>query len=388
MMPSSRRTIATLGITLTLGYASSIYLLAALAKPMARDIGVAPSLIFLALTAALLVQVVAGVWVGRLTDRRGGRPVLIVASGLFAFGLAWLSVVRDPMQLFLAWLVLGLAMSAGLYETAFAALVGWFGAEARGPMTGVTLVAGFASTIGWPLTSWLEYQLGWRAACLTWAAAHLLVALPLHRSLPRRAMAVPHSAAVLARPVPGQTRALIALALAFALLAGIGSAMAATLPQVLTALGAAPVAAIAAAALLGPAQVAARFGEALVLRRLHPLHSALFATALVATGTLWLTMFGPWGSAFAAAIYGAGIGLFTIARGALPLALFGEQDYGARLGLVSLPGRLLQALAPYGFAFGLERSPRSSLAILAGAAIVALLFLLQLPCRRPIEKPT
>jgi hypothetical protein len=46
-----------------------------------------------------------------------------------------------------------------------------------------------------------------------------------------------------------------------------------------------------------------------------------------------------------------GNGILTIARGTLPLAIFGPKDYGYRLGLIGAPARMAQAAAP--LAFGL-----------------------------------
>ena len=175
-----RRAVLTLGVTQTIGYACSSYLPATLAKPMAADVGMSTSGVFLAFSAALLLQAVTGPRVGRLVDQRGGRPPLTAASLLFAAGLVGLAISHTPAALIASWLIIGLGMSAGLYDIAFAGLVGWFGVDARRSITGVTLIAGFASTIGWPLTAWLEHEIGWRGACLVWAALNILIALPLH----------------------------------------------------------------------------------------------------------------------------------------------------------------------------------------------------------------
>lgn len=383
MSLSSRRATLTLGVTQTIGYASSIYLPATLAEPMARSAGITPSVVFMALSAALLLQVVSGPWIGRLVDRRGGRAPLAFASLLFAAGLAGLALSETAIQLFVAWFVVGLAMAAGLYDTAFAALVGWLGSDARRPITGVTLIAGFASTIGWPLTGWLEHHLGWRGACLVWAGANLALALPLHLSLPRgptvgpRLDDPPHGTAW----SRGDGARMALVALAFAMLAAVGSAMSAALPRTLVVLGAEPAAAVAAAALLGPAQVAARLGELLLVRRIHPLQSGRLAAVFVAVGIGLLAAAGPGAALAAAGLYGAGIGLFTIVRGSLPLALFGDKDYGHRLGVLSVPGRLLQAISPFLFALGAERSPRLALGGLVAACLLAMLALAMLRVR-------
>jgi len=123
---------------------------------------------------------IAGPTAGRVIDRWGGRGVLAVSNLVLALGLTLLGFASSAGALFAAWCVLGLGMALGLYEAAFAALVRLHGANARGPITGITLIAGFASTVGWPVTALLTAQYGWRASCLAWAAAHIMIALPMN----------------------------------------------------------------------------------------------------------------------------------------------------------------------------------------------------------------
>lgn len=380
-----RRAVLTLGVTQTIGYACSSYLPATLAKPMAADVGMSTSGVFLAFSAALLLQAVTGPRVGRLVDQRGGRPPLTAASLLFAAGLVGLAISHTPAALIASWLIIGLGMSAGLYDIAFAGLVGWFGVDARRAITGVTLIAGFASTIGWPLTAWLEHEIGWRGACLVWAALNILIALPLHLTLPRAPAPRPapaHDAPPVSdTAAPGDTGKMVLMATAFAVLAAIGSAMSAHLPSMLSALGVGPAAAVGAAALVGPAQVAARLAEFALVRRIHPLVSGRVAVAMFPIGAGLLIAFGSIAAAPFTILYGAGNGLFTIVRGALPLALFGDRNYGRRLGVLNVPARLLQAVSPFVFALMLERSANLALGIMAVGSVLALGALLAL--RKP-----
>lgn len=381
-----RRAVLTLGTTQTIGYACSSYLPAGLAVPMAKAVGAPVSLVFLAFSGAMLLQAVLGPAIGRWVDRDGGRAPLAVASLVFTAGLVGLGLSQAAWHLGLAWGVMGLGMALGLYDTAFAGLVGWFGQDARRSITGVTLIAGFASTIGWPLTAWLEAHVGWRGACFAWAALNLALALPLHLSLPRGAAF--HKAAsatpATAETPPADPRAwtnLALIALAFALMASIGSAMAAHLPLVLKAAGASPAAAVAAAALVGPAQVVARIGEFVLVRRIHPLVSGRVAVLFFPLGAALLLGLGPGAAAVFTVLYGAGNGLYTIVRGALPLALFGTGDYGARLGAINVPARLAQAASPFIFALLLERSLSLAVGVFAGLGLVAVAAMLML--RRP-----
>src|SRR5271169_4544881 len=182
---NSNRTIITVavGTAQTLAWASSYYLPAILAAPIARYLRLASSWVFGAFSCALLVSALLGPIAGRAIDSRGGRNVLVLSNVVFAIGLAGLGLANGTLGLILAWLVIGAGMATGLYDAAFGTLAGLFGRSARGPITGITLMAGFASTIGWPLTSLLNTQLGWRDACFIWAGAHLLLGIPLHRLL-------------------------------------------------------------------------------------------------------------------------------------------------------------------------------------------------------------
>src|SRR3984957_9813148 len=172
--------VASLGSTQALAWASSYYLPAVLAAPIARDIGLSPPWIYAALSLGLGVSAVLGPLLGRWIDVHGGRPVLCGSNLTFAAGLCALAFAAGPISLIFAWVLLGGAMAAGLYESAFAALTRLYGHDSRGPITGITLIAGFASTVGWPTTALLEHSFGWRGACLAWAALHLAVGLPLN----------------------------------------------------------------------------------------------------------------------------------------------------------------------------------------------------------------
>ena len=153
--PKRWHTVATLGTAQTLSWASSYYLPAMLAAPMARDLGLATPTVFAAFSMALILSALVGPAAGRAIDRHGGRPVLMATNIAFAAGLALLGLAQGPLTLCLAWALIGLAMGSGLYEAAFAALVRLYGHDSRNAITGITLIAGFASTVGWPLSVFL-----------------------------------------------------------------------------------------------------------------------------------------------------------------------------------------------------------------------------------------
>lgn len=382
---SQARAVVPLGVTQTLAGASSYYLPAILAGPMSRDLGVSASTVFAAFSMALIISAIVGPWSGRLIDSYGGRPVLMGTSGLFAFGLATLSLVDGAPGLFAAWALLGLAMGSGLYEGAFAALVRLYGHGARNAITGVTLMAGFASTLGWPLSAWLEVQLGWRGACLVWAVVHVLLGLPLHACIPRSDSAVrpsplPLAGAALSPMPPGSPPAWAPVALAFVFSATwfVSSAMAAHLPRLMEAAGVSFTVAVTVGTLLGPAQVVGRLLEIGFLRRVHPLVSARLAVLAHPTAALVLLAFGPLFAPLFALLHGVGTGILTIARGTLPLVLFGSQGYGARQGRLMLPARVTQALAPLAFSILLDWLQAGALWVTSGLALAAFTVLMAL----------
>lgn len=339
--------VATLGTAQTLAWASSYYLPAILAGPIAAGIGVASTWVFGAFSGALLIAAFAGPAVGRLIDRHGGRGVLVSSNIVLACGLLVLAAAHGAVLLCIAWAVLGVGMALGLYDAGFAALTALYGTEARGPITGITLLAGFASTVSWPLSTFLNDTFGWRETVLVWAALNIVIGLPLNLLLPVPAHIADPAAQRVRRRIGWKPyREMFLLAFVFAAAWFVTGAMAAHLPQLLERAGATPFAAIAAAALVGPAQVAARLVEFLLLRRGHPLVSARFAAVLHPVGAAVLMLLGPPAAAAFAVLYGAGNGLLTIARGTVPLAVFGPDGYGERTGLLGAPARAAQAFAP------------------------------------------
>jgi MFS family permease len=383
--------VAALGTTQTIAWASSYYMPAILANPIAQSLHLPTSVFFGLFSGALLVSAVIGPWVGRLIDRHGGRGLLAASNLVIAAGLIILAAAHGIAGLVSAWVVLGIGLGTGLYDPAFAALSWLYGREARSAITGITLIAGFASTIGWPLTALLLHQWGWRVACLSWAGLNILLAAPLNwLTIPQRERAAARTPAAVQLPTPDPPRvAMPILAFFFSATWFVQGAMAAHLPGLLQAAGASSTAAIAAAALVGPAQVGARIVEFSLLRSLHPLTSARLAALLHPIGAIFLVVFGAPGIAAFALLHGAGNGMITIAKGTLPLAFFGPQGYGWRSGLLSTPARVLQSAAPFLFGLLFDRVGIGAIGLSAGLCLAAfgLLFLLR-PCRAIPKTPS
>jgi predicted MFS family arabinose efflux permease len=377
--------VTALGIAQTLAWGSSYYLPAILADPISRDIGVPRSLPFAALSVALLIAAFAGPAIGRRIDRHGGRGILAISNVVLAAGLALLAAANGALALFAAWAVLGVGMALGLYDSAFAALTALYGSKARGPITGITLFAGFASTLSWPLTTVLNDAIGWRETVLVWAAINLVVALPLNLTLPvtRRFHASGPAASLKIGWKP--YREMLLLAFVFAAGWFVTGAMAAHLPRLLETAGVSPTEAIAAAALVGPAQVAARLAELVLARQIDPLISGRIAALLHPVGAAIFAVVGPSAAIAFSLFYGAGNGLLTIARGTVPLAVFGPHGYGERTGLLGAPARAAQALAPFVFGILLDEMGTAVIAVSAALSLGAFVALVAVrPARNAV----
>jgi MFS family permease len=379
---SKARVVTVLGTTQTLAWGSSYYLPAILAAPIAEDLGLSRALVFGVFSGSLLLTALLGPAAGRAIDQRGGRDVLALSNVIFALGLFLMAFAHGLPMLALSWFIIGIAMAMGLYDAAFAALAGLYGKDARSSIVGITLFAGFASTVGWPLTALMEVEWGWRGACLGWAALHFLFCLPLNRFLIPQAPPPPPKVA--APPLSAEEsrerkRDMILLAFVLASASFSSTALGAHLPGLLQSAGTTLAAAIAAGALMGPAQVAARVVEFTMMRKMNPLFSARIAAGAHPVAVALLLMLGAPFAALFVIIHGAGNGLLTITRGTLPLALFGPVGYGQRQGFITAPARASQAFAPLLFGLLLDDYGAASLWLTAllGVAAVAALFMMR-----------
>ncbi|MGV2184028.1 MFS transporter [Rhizobium rhizogenes] len=352
--PALRTIIPVLGVTQILAWGSSYYLLAVLAKPISGDTGWPLAWVVGGLSLGLLVAGIISPRVGDSIQRLGGRLVLATSAVFLAFGMIGLALSPNLPIYIASWLVLGVGMGAGLYDAAFATLGRIYGQSARTAITTLTLFGGFASTVCWPLSAFFVSEFGWRTTCLIYAAIHLVVLLPLYVfALPKE----PRQNTIaretykdgdtdIDRPVPPESKFLFALiALVIMISSMVSALLSVHLLTILQARDIALAAAVALGAIVGPAQVGARTIEMLISRFHHPIWTKFASTAFVATGVglLWLGL-----PIVAAALifYGAGIGIESIARGTLPLAVFGERHYPAIMGRIAMPSLIGQAASP------------------------------------------
>jgi len=341
--------VSALGIAQILVWGSSYYLIAVLARPIQAATGWNYTWIAGGLSLGFLISGLASPKVGRLIDQFGGRPVLGCSAIILALGMVLLAVAPNELCYLGAWVVLGLGMGAGLYDPAFAALGRLYGDQARSAITLTTLWGGFASTLCWPLSQMLVNQIGWRGTCWAYAAIDLAIVLPLYLfGLPREPRHPPatRATAKAAGIVPANMRLSFWLvAVNTTVSAVVMTVISVHLIALLQDGGASAAAAVALGALIGPAQVGARLVEMVLARKYHPVWTMGIATILTAAG-LALVFAAP---AFAAAgilLYGTGAGLRSIARGSVPLAIFGRDGYATLMGRLAMPALIAQSAAP------------------------------------------
>lgn len=396
--------VSGIGVAQLLAFGSTLYLLAVLAGPIAADTGWASSWVVGGLSLGLVVSGVLSPLVGRLIAARGGRVVLAASAVLLAAGLATLAAASVLPVYLLAWAVIGMGMAAGLYTPAFSALGQLYGVRARAAITTVTLFGALASTVSWPLTAAIESQLGWRAACLIWAGVHLVVTLPVYLTVMRTGRggaadavetdgssgeapsnAPPRTARSAERqhagaPASGTTRALL---IALMTIVGVVGSANATIYSVhilsiLQGFGLTLAAAVALGAVVGPAQLASRFLDLLLARRFHPVWTMVASCCLSAAGFAALLAQIPY-LALALVLFGAGLGLGSIAAGTVPLAVFGPVELPRIAGLIAAPTLVAQAAAPLLGSWLLDAvGNRGTLAVLtatSAASVVATLAL-------------
>lgn len=274
-------------------------------------------------------------------------------------------------------------MGLGLYDAAFGALGRIYGDKARRAITGITLLAGFASTVGWPLSAWGLETIGWRHTCFAWAAANVLIGLPLNMIFLPKVGRPAVAAAATVKPEIPMNRTMVLLAIAFACAWAVTGAMAAHLPRILESMGATSIQAVAAGAFIGPAQVLARIAEASLLSRYHPIVSTRIACVTHPIGAAVMALIGGPAAIAFAIFHGTGNGILTIARGTLPLAIFGPKDYGYRLGILGAPARIAQAAAPLVFSLLIDRLGGGVLLVSSALSLAALTALAVVPQSKP-----
>lgn len=383
--PSDRSAIGVviaLSVTQIIGYGTLFYAYSILSPFIEAEFGWTAQTSFGVFSAGLLVGGLVSPWAGKLADRVGAGAIMAWGSLACAAALALAALSPQAAGFAAAFIAAQAAASFVQYSVAFVAIVQANERSAARSIVHLTLVAGFASTLFWPLTSWLATFLDWRSVLLIYGAANLLVCLPLHAwiaSSGRRAAlettlppVAAGDAAVPVTVLPARRRLLFGLVMTG--FAGQAFALTAILVHMVpltSALGMG-VAGLWAATLFGPAQVTSRLLNMLLGQRLRQVWLAVISVLLLPAGIAVLVMTAPWlpGALIFMLMFGFGSGLNSIVSGTLPLELFGRAGYGATVGWISAARLFVGALAPFAFA-GMQATLGVETALLVLATIAA-----------------
>lgn len=373
--------LAALGVTQILGWGTAYFLPGVLGPAMERDLGLAPGRAFLGITILLGLAGLLSPMVGRLIDRHGSRPVMAAGSLSFAVGLGLLAFSANWVQALGACLVLGLAAALALTEAANAALAALGAEHARRRLGLLALASGLSSVVTWPALAAAEAALGWRGAVLASAVMHLLVALPLHLACVPAAPRGARPARVAGGRLPPRLRWLSA---AFAMQTLMSSAILANMVLLVEALGMARGSAIWWAALVGPAQVAARLLDVVGGGRFSAVATASVALLLMPIALL-IPLVAPIGIALAAPVfvlaYGLASGVMSVMRPACLIELHGTDGYATVAGQVMAPVTAAMALGPAIFAPLLFAVGAEAALALAALGVLGSLLLLRIAAR-------
>ena len=379
-----RRLAWALGVNQLLSWATSFYVPAVIAGAAAAEMGVSTALLMGGFSCALLITGLCAPHVGRWIGQHGGRFSLAASTVVLGLGLLLLAWAQGVGGWYLGWAVLGIGMALGLYDAAFATAGTLLGVGVAPAITGISLLGGFASTLGWPAGMALLGLLDWRGVLVVYALVQLAVNLPLVLwAIPQAPPQPPAPAAATTGPAAAyRLRALMLACMGsfFTLRWFITSAMAAHVLPLMAGLGLSPGQALAAAMLIGPGQVAGRLLEWQLAPRIGTLWRARLGALLFPAGALLLLSGSPFAAFGFALLYGMSNGILTINRGTLPMLVFGPNGYAALLGWIALPVLLAQAAAPAVAAPFIAALPATGLLVGSGCVAGLAAFLL-LPLR-------
>ena len=376
-----------LGLTQIVGYGTIFYSFSILAPAMARDFGWPEQWIFGALSVSLLISGVLSPTAGRLADRYGAARAMSIGSVAAALSLLACAGAPGPIGFAAALVAMQIATCFIFYSTAFVVIVQLGDRSATRSITHLTLIAGFASTLFWPITIWLHAELSWREVYVLFAFLNVALCLPIHLWLtrlprtdtrpvtaPLAEIGIAVSDAVLDKRT--QATAFVLMLAGFAVEGLILSAVLIHMVPLMTTLGLGT-AGLIVSTLFGPAQVASRFVNMLFGGGLPQRWLAVIAASLLPAGLFVLLISNPSmpGAIVFAILFGLGSGLTSIVGGTLPLELFGREGYGSRIGWVTAARQFTSALAPFALSWMIARTGAvitlSSLIAVGGAGLVA-----------------
>lgn len=349
----NRWLVPALGLTQIISWGSMFYAYSVLMQPMQIALHTSKTTVVGAYSLALLISGCLSMLAGRVIDRFGGRVLMGAGSLLSGILLILLSRVQNITELYLVWAGIGVAMSATLYQPAFAVITQAFGSSYRKAITFLTLFGGFSSTIFWPLTQTLLVRYGWRETWGFYALTNLLLCFPIHAFLPsfkqKKSEVFNSTADSKTLSLALREPAFYLAASAFTFNALVFSAMSLHLISILQARGLSAAQATTIGAMIGPMQVVGRILEMTLGRNASSRQIGLIALWLLPIALCLLFAPVGWTAIYVlfAIAYGMSNGVVTIVRGTLPAEMYGQEAYGAISGAMSTPVMLAIAAGSF-----------------------------------------
>jgi predicted MFS family arabinose efflux permease len=379
--------LLVLAITQLVGW-GTIGLPAIVGRDLAADLDMSLPAIFAGTSVLYVSMGLCAPWLAKSFARHGARTVMMVGTVVTAPGFVLLSLAREPMLYFAAWIVLGVAGSATLSTGAYIMLNEIAGRQAKNAIGALMLVTGLSSSIFWPTTSFLSGQLGWRGTCLVYAAMMLVVSLPLYALATRRKIAADGAGEPVKSPpppaIPRSTFALVVAAITLNAFVNFG--ISAILIELLRAEGLAPAQALLFGSMLGVIQVSARGLDLLGGGRWDGITTGLVAGTALPLAMLLLMMSegATWAVAVFILLYGAGSGAMAVARATIPLVFYDQAEFAKAMSMIALPLNLASAISPP-LLVGLltEFGSRGALGLTLVFSCATVLILVLLGRRRP-----
>jgi hypothetical protein len=388
--------VVCLGIGQITAWGTGYYFLGVLASAIQAETGWSKSLVYFGFTIGLLTMGVVSTWIGRLIDRFGARRVMAIGTVIASAGMTALAFARSETAYLVVWAFLGAGLRMTLYDAAFAALVQVVPTRGRQAISYLTLFGAFASTVFWVIAHYLNELTGWRETLVWFAVINLAVCLPLnwiglaHKERGDQTPSARLHADATTIPLTGSARrvAMWLYGLVMSLNAFVFGVVSVQLVPLLEGAGLATAAAVWIASMKGFAQFGGRLVEIVFGRNLRAI-----SVARIAIGVLpfsFALLFVSQGQTVLLLIFtllaGASQGVVTIVRGALPLALFGTEGYGAVLGLLATPILIVNAVSPTAFALIVEQwgwtGAQAALIVTATASWIAMEFMAYWCARR------
>ena len=366
-----------LAMTRIIGWGSTFYSPSVLVGALDREIGLNAEIVFGGITILLITGALVAPAIGRVLDREGTRRSMCIGAVICAFGLAVLSLAQGPVSYLASWFVIGLGHAMSLANTGNVTISQLMGDRTRRVIGLMMLVTGLASSVFWPLTAVLMNAFGWRMTLLVFAAMQIVIVLPVYASIPRyrhlpARAAKPEAASVgeRGRVAPEARRAAFWLvALAFSASGLVSWGLPLHLISLFQEAGLTQAEAVWVATLSGPATLAARAIDATLGERLPAEKVALFGLLLgpILCLTLPFVTMTITAAAIFIVLFSAALGVISIARATLPLALFGRNGFASMLGKLTVPQNMTFAAAPLLFAVMVERLGASPTLVISAA---------------------